>query len=107
MDQGDKGGKDFSKSQKNPYVEKIKKGEVKIESAPTERATKYATVIGDILDFLHADGAYVTDETVLSDLLTEDSQLRDLMEALGVKVSDDEPLVDVAERYVFRFEKER
>ena len=96
---------DFSKGKSNPYHERIKNGTLKVGQAPRDRIKKYETVVGDILDFIGHPEVFVTDESTLSDFPLEDGDIRDLAVALGIKVSDNDYIADVAERYTYRFEK--
>lgn len=82
---------------------KLKKGPLKgytITSAPQDRITRLEAQVDKILIALGHREAWVTDESMINDFDIEEHELEKLSADLGVKVSLDDYIADVAERMI-------
>jgi len=68
-----------------------------VEFAPQSRVQKFAAEVDRILDALGYPDALVTDESILWDFCLEDHELRQLGETLGVAVTKESVIADIAE----------
>lgn len=88
-----KGAPEFSELQ-----EKIRSGEVKIEMAPSHHIEDLAGEVQQVLDALGFSHAWVSDMSVVADFPVGEAELEIAYEELGVPISVNDYIYQVAQR---------
>lgn len=78
------------------------KGTLRFEMASTEQVDYLTTFTDMVMEQIYGvtgiEGAWISDESCVGDFVSEDSELTALNEALGVKISFQDTIVEVAKR---------